>query len=201
MNPNDVFTEADNDQAIEALWLRLRSLHDNGALMGCSHRCLGVDHETEEEGGGGGRGGGDDEFGDDEGGERKEDGEDEEGGEVDEEAAEAEAELKRKRKRTARLKCVSKQELMRSGGRASSGVEAPIKGYGILQRHAYSLVDLREVEGYKLVRIRNPWGMAEWSGPWSDKVRCPPSMVCRETRRLKAHLLGMVGAGRIAVFL
>ena len=48
--------------------------------------------------------------------------------------------------------------------------------YGILQRHAYSLLDFKEVAGYRLVRIRNPWGHGEWTGPWSDKVLPHPAV-------------------------
>ena len=52
-NPNLVFSEQDEQVAADCLWARLRALHANGALMGCSHRCLGVDHSTEDDVGGG----------------------------------------------------------------------------------------------------------------------------------------------------
>ncbi|KAJ3055624.1 hypothetical protein HK097_009951 [Rhizophlyctis rosea] len=43
------------------------------------------------------------------------------------------------------------------------------KGYnGLIHNHAYSVLEAREVRGKKLVKIRNPWGSAEWKGPWSD---------------------------------
>mmetsp|Transcript_37673 Transcript_37673/g.90024 ORF Transcript_37673/g.90024 Transcript_37673/m.90024 type:complete len:711 (-) Transcript_37673:121-2253(-) len=35
--------------------------------------------------------------------------------------------------------------------------------------HAYSLLHCVEVEGVKLVQLRNPKGHAEWQGPWSDE--------------------------------
>lgn len=43
----------------------------------------------------------------------------------------------------------------------------------ILVNHAYTLLEAREVpegigEKVKLLKLRNPWGMREWSGPWSD---------------------------------
>ncbi|XDV22175.1 hypothetical protein PO909_027130 [Leuciscus waleckii] len=42
----------------------------------------------------------------------------------------------------------------------------------LVKGHAYSLTGAEEVEYSgeltKLVRIRNPWGQVEWTGPWSD---------------------------------
>lgn len=37
-----------------------------------------------------------------------------------------------------------------------------------VQGHAYSLLDLQEVDEFKLVRARNPWGRFEWKGAWND---------------------------------
>lgn len=39
---------------------------------------------------------------------------------------------------------------------------------GIVQGHAYSIHKLIEVDGTKLMMIRNPWGNGEWTGDWSD---------------------------------
>ena len=39
---------------------------------------------------------------------------------------------------------------------------------GIVQKHAYSIIDAREVKGERLVKLRNPWGEVEWTGAWSD---------------------------------
>lgn len=39
---------------------------------------------------------------------------------------------------------------------------------GIVQGHAYSVIDAKEVDGYCLVQLRNPWGSFEWKGDWSD---------------------------------
>ncbi|OAX81293.1 hypothetical protein ACJ72_04370 [Emergomyces africanus] len=39
---------------------------------------------------------------------------------------------------------------------------------GIHECHAYSVMDAKEINGQKLLRLRNPWGHKEWSGAWSD---------------------------------
>ncbi|KDO35099.1 hypothetical protein SPRG_22065 [Saprolegnia parasitica CBS 223.65] len=47
-------------------------------------------------------------------------------------------------------------------------------GQGLYYKHAYGLVDVGEItlkdkSGLRLVKVRNPWGMGEWTGPWSDQ--------------------------------
>ncbi len=39
---------------------------------------------------------------------------------------------------------------------------------GISEGHAYSIMDAREVNGQRLLKLRNPWGKKEWTGKWSD---------------------------------
>jgi hypothetical protein len=45
-------------------------------------------------------------------------------------------------------------------------------GQGLKMGHAYSFLSCGEVTTkngiVKLVRLRNPWGFGEWTGPWSD---------------------------------
>jgi len=41
---------------------------------------------------------------------------------------------------------------------------------GLVHGHAYSVLKIVEVQGFRLVACRNPWGSdAEWNGPWSDR--------------------------------
>ncbi|CEM37447.1 unnamed protein product [Vitrella brassicaformis CCMP3155] len=39
---------------------------------------------------------------------------------------------------------------------------------GILPGHPYGVLDVIEMEGFQLLRIRNPWGDVEWRGAFSD---------------------------------
>jgi len=48
---------------------------------------------------------------------------------------------------------------------ATVEMETPL---GILLLHAYGILSIHEVEGNKLLKIRNPWGRHEWKGRWSD---------------------------------
>ena len=56
-------------------------------------------------------------------------------------------------------------------------------GQGLVKGHGYGITDIRSVRLNKsmsqalesnadvlqLVRLKNPWGTKEWTGPWSDE--------------------------------
>ncbi|KAM0321379.1 hypothetical protein ACHAQA_010143 [Verticillium albo-atrum] len=39
---------------------------------------------------------------------------------------------------------------------------------GIIEMHAYSVMKAVELNGQRLVHLKNPWGKGEWKGAWSD---------------------------------
>ncbi|KAK0720544.1 hypothetical protein B0H67DRAFT_552699 [Lasiosphaeris hirsuta] len=39
---------------------------------------------------------------------------------------------------------------------------------GIVELHAYSVMRAVEMDGERLLLLKNPWGKTEWKGPWSD---------------------------------
>lgn len=45
------------------------------------------------------------------------------------------------------------------------------KGAGLVSGHAYSVIQVKEGLGVKLLNIRNPWGEFEWNGAWADNSK------------------------------
>lgn len=39
---------------------------------------------------------------------------------------------------------------------------------GIIEMHAYSVMKAVEMDGQRLVLLKNPWGKGEWKGAWSE---------------------------------
>lgn len=41
--------------------------------------------------------------------------------------------------------------------------------FGLPEEHAYSVLSVRELNGEKMIKLRNPWGKGEWQGKWGDR--------------------------------
>lgn len=41
---------------------------------------------------------------------------------------------------------------------------------GIVEGHAYSIQKAVEIDGKRLLKVKNPWGKHEWTGPWSKSM-------------------------------
>ncbi|KAL0220966.1 hypothetical protein RCL1_000820 [Eukaryota sp. TZLM3-RCL] len=54
------------------------------------------------------------------------------------------------------------------GAGSPSGKDTDISSFGIVQGHAYSILQCVEVDNLQLIKFRNPWGGAEWNGDYSD---------------------------------
>ncbi|KAI1310541.1 hypothetical protein EDD11_003713 [Mortierella claussenii] len=64
------------------------------------------------------------------------------------------------------MKQVNKATLM---GCSINYQEDDPEKHGIQAGHAYSVLNVAEYEGERLVHVRNPWGEIEWNGDWSDQ--------------------------------
>lgn len=40
--------------------------------------------------------------------------------------------------------------------------------YGLTSGHAYTIVGAFDLNGDKVLKIRNPWGSEKYNGPWRD---------------------------------
>jgi len=69
--------------------------------------------------------------------------------------------------------------LMGAGSPAGSDSESNASSLGIVQGHAYGILDVKQADTCRLIQLRNPWGRKEWTGDFSDKS-------AKWTRRLKA---------------
>ena len=58
-----------------------------------------------------------------------------------------------------------------TAGTSGDVYNLPIEEMGLSPGHAYTLLDLLEINGEKVVRLRNPWGNGEYSGDWSDSSK------------------------------
>lgn len=64
-----------------------------------------------------------------------------------------------------------------------------VTGEGLVKGHAYAITDTDVVKkaagNVLLVRLRNPWGFVEYTGPWSDKCKDWDDVDCAEITRIE----------------
>lgn len=59
-----------------------------------------------------------------------------------------------------------KKYVIVTGSRGDDGVKISV---GIIQGHAYTIINAHEINGERVLEMRNPWGdMNEWNGRWGD---------------------------------
>lgn len=68
--------------------------------------------------------------------------------------------------------------LLGAGSPAGSDNPEHASPSGIVQGHAYALIDVKQVDNVQLVQLRNPWGQFEWNGDYSDKSPLWTRCVC-----------------------
>lgn len=58
-----------------------------------------------------------------------------------------------------------------------------------MQGHAYSILDVRLAQKYKLIKLKNPHGSAgkEWNGPFSDESRYMTQKIREELKHEKKN--------------
>ena len=58
-----------------------------------------------------------------------------------------------------------------TAGTSADVYNLPIEEKGLAPGHAYTVMDLLEINGEKVMRLRNPWGNGEYTGDWSDSSK------------------------------
>lgn len=64
------------------------------------------------------------------------------------------------------LSCVASGDLIGAG--SSQGRDTNFTPEGIVMGHAYSVLQVVEVDSKQLLQLRNPWGKSSWNGRFSD---------------------------------
>jgi calpain-15 len=59
--------------------------------------------------------------------------------------------------------------VMTVGSKKGGENKAQTKELGVISKHAYAVLGLYDINGEKLLKLRNPWGSHEWVGDWGEK--------------------------------
>jgi hypothetical protein len=66
------------------------------------------------------------------------------------------------------LQMFQSEEYLLGCAMSTSGTREADTGLGILQGHAYGILEVRRYGKLRMLRCRNPWGCTEWTGKYSD---------------------------------
>ena len=75
---------------------------------------------------------------------------------------------------------------------AATRASNKVRPDGLVDNHTYSVLELREAGGERLVRLRNPWGSFEWTGDVSTAT------VCHLIHQLSPDAERLANSGRTA---
>ncbi|KAG9022453.1 hypothetical protein FRB95_014777 [Tulasnella sp. JGI-2019a] len=59
-------------------------------------------------------------------------------------------------------------DFITGGDTSEDATPAAPQTNGLIMSHAYGIIKAVEFREMRFLRIRNPWGESEWTGPWSD---------------------------------
>ena len=77
---------------------------------------------------------------------------------------------------------------MTAGTLRSLGVDCEER-LGLVPGHCYAIIRLVEIEGYRLIQLRNPWGRLSWKGRFSYQDQSSWSTTIQSVRI--AYVFGM----------
>ncbi|PSN35671.1 Calpain-D [Blattella germanica] len=80
------------------------------------------------------------------------------------------------------LSCRSSGFLMGISCGKRGVTEQEYENIGLQMHHAYSILEIKDIQQNRLLQLRNPWGCFSWKGDWSDAS-------AKWTESLKAELL------------
>lgn len=71
--------------------------------------------------------------------------------------------------------------LLTAGTRSNLGANCEER-LGLAQGHCYAIIQMVEIEGYRLIQLRNPWGHVSWKGRFSYQDHSNWSVKMRSVR-------------------